>query len=167
MTSTRNGVETLTTITEAVEVAVPLRIAYNQWTQFESFPHFMEGVGAVEQRDDPHTHWKVKVGGQTREFDATIVEQHPDERVAWRSDSGPEHAGVITFHRLDDSTTRVTAQMSVDPDGFVEKVADRAGVLDRRVKNDMKRFKEFIESRGAETGAWRGDVANPDPNTAT
>lgn len=157
----------MTTITEAVEVAVPLRIAYNQWTQFESFPHFMEGVEAVEQRDDTHTHWKVKVGGQKREFDATIVEQHPDERVAWRSDSGPEHAGVITFHRLDDSTTRVTAQMSVDPDGFVEKVADRAGVLDRRVKNDMKRFKEFIESRGAETGAWRGDVANPDPNTAT
>lgn len=157
----------MTTITESVEVGVPVRTAYNQWTQFESFPHFMEAVESVRQLDDTHTHWKVKVGGQEREFDATIVEQHPDERVAWRSDSGPEHAGVVTFHRLDDAKTRVTAQMTVDPDGFIEKVADKAGVFDRRVKGDMQKFKEFIESRGTETGAWRGDVDNPDPNTAT
>jgi uncharacterized membrane protein len=97
----------------------------------------------------------------TREFDATITEQHPDERVAWTSDSGPDHAGVITFHRLDDAHTRVTAQMDIDPEGFAENVADKLGVLDRRVKGDMKRFKEFIEQRGGETGAWRGDVDRP------
>ena len=103
----------------------------------------------------------MSIAGAKREFDATVTEQHPDERVAWRSDAGPEHAGVITFHRLNDTTTRVTAQMDVDPDGFVESVADKLGVLDRRVKGDMKRFKEFIESRGGETGAWRGDVDRP------
>ena len=100
----------------------------------------------------------------TREFDATITEQHPDERVAWTSDSGPDHAGVITFHRLDDVHTRVTAQMDIDPEGFAENVADKLGLLDRRVKGDMKRFKEFIENRGGvETGAWRGDVDRPQP----
>jgi uncharacterized membrane protein len=103
----------------------------------------------------------TRFGGVTREFDATITEQHPDERVAWTSDSGPDHAGVITFHRLDDAHTRVTAQMEIDPEGFAENVADKLGVLDRRVKGDMKRFKEFVESRGHESGAWRGDVARP------
>jgi len=157
----------MATITESVDVEVPLRDTYNQWTQFESFPLFMEGVESVEQLDDTHTHWKVRVGGVEREFDATIVEQHPDERVAWRSDSGPEHAGVITFHRLGDASTRVTAQMSVDPDGFIEAVSDKAGVFDRRVKDDMKRFKAFIERRDTKPEGWRGDVNNPDPDAAT
>ena len=120
----------------------------------------MEGVDEIRQVDDTHLHWTVSIAGAKREFDATVTEQHPDERVAG-SDAGPEHAGVITFHRLNDTTTRVTAQMDVDPDGFVESVADKLGVLDRRVKGDMKRFKEFIESRGGETGAWRGDVDRP------
>jgi uncharacterized membrane protein len=152
----------MSTITESVDVEVTVSAAYNQWTQFESFPRFMDGVEEIRQLDDTHTHWKVNVGGVTREFDATITEQHPDERVAWTSDSGPTHAGVITFHRIDDDTTRVTAQMDIDPDGFAESVADKLGILDRKVKGDMERFKTFIENRdGRETGTWRGDVERP------
>ncbi|WP_020672843.1 SRPBCC family protein [Amycolatopsis nigrescens] len=149
------------TITEAVEVDVPVTTAYNQWTQFEEFPEFMDGVTEIRQLDDTHTHWVTEFGGTKREFDATITEQHPDERVAWRSDQGPNHAGVITFHRLGQGRTRVTAQMDIDPEGFAEQAADKLGVLDRRVKGDLARFKEFIESRGRETGAWRGDVQPP------
>jgi uncharacterized membrane protein len=150
------------TITESIDVAVDVTTAYDQWTQFESFPEFMEGVDEVRQIDDTHLHWVTSIGPATREFDATVTEQHPDERVAWKSDDGPEHAGVVTFHRLDDQQTKVTVQMSIDPDGFVENVADKANILDHRVKGDLKRFKEFIESRGTETGAWRGDVGAPD-----
>jgi uncharacterized membrane protein len=150
------------TVTESVDVEVPVSRAYNQWTQFETFPEFMEGVRDVRQLDDTHLHWVTEIGGVRREFDATVTEQHPDERVAWKSDSGPKHAGVITFHRLDDTTTRVTAQMDLDPDGFAEQAADKLGVLDRRVKGDMRRFKDFIEHRGHETGGWRGDVPRPD-----
>lgn len=151
----------MSTITETVDVDVPVSTAYNQWTQFESFPEFMEGVEEIRQTDATHTHWVTRFGGMSREFDATITEQHPDERIAWRSDSGPDHAGVITFHRLGDTKTRVTAQMDIDPTGFVENVADKMGMLDLRVKNDMRRFKQFIERRGRETGAWRGDVDRP------
>ncbi|MDR7170250.1 SRPBCC family protein [Nocardia aobensis] len=153
----------MTTVTESVDVHVPVTTAYNQWTQFESFPQFMQGVERVEQRDDTHTHWTVHVAGATREFDAKITEQHPDERVSWTSEAGPRHAGVITFHRLDEDTTRVTAQMDIDPDGFVENVADKLGILDRRVKGDLERFRDFIESRPRESGAWRGDVDRPRP----
>ncbi|WP_328988890.1 SRPBCC family protein [Kribbella sp. NBC_01245] len=149
----------MSTITESVDVAVPITAVYNQWTQFESFPAFMDGVEAIRQIDPTHTHWVTKVGGATREFDATITEQHPDERVAWKSDNGPTHAGVVTFHKLDDTHTRVTAQMEIDPEGFAEKVGDKLGVIEGKVKGDMKRFKAFMESRGSETGAWRGDVA--------
>ena len=124
----------------------------------------MEGVEEVRQIDDTHLHWVTKVGPVTREFDATVTEQHPDERIAWKSDDGPEHAGVVTFHRLDDARTKVTAQMSIDPEGFVENVGDKAGILGRRVKGDWANFKEFIESRsGDETGAWRGDIDRPQP----
>jgi uncharacterized membrane protein len=152
----------LSSVTESIDVDVNVSAAYNQWTQFESFPLFMEGVDEIHQVDDTHTHWIVSTAGVRREFDATITEQHPDERIAWRSDNGPKHAGVVTFHRLDDTTTRVTAQMDIDPDGFVENVADKLGLLNRRVKADMTRFKAFIESRGGtETGEWRGDVDRP------
>ena len=151
----------MSTVTESVDVHVPVTTAYNQWTQFESFPAFMEGVESIRQLDPTHTHWVTKIGGITREFTATITEQHPEERVAWKSDDGPNHAGVVTFHRLSDDTTRVTAQMDIDPAGFVEQAADKLGVLSRRVKGDMQRFKEFIEERGQETGAWRGDVSRP------
>jgi uncharacterized membrane protein len=152
----------MSTTTASVDVNRPIDVVYNQWTQFESFPEFMEGVERIDQRDDTHLHWVIKVGGVTREFDATVTEQHPDERVAWKSDSGPDHAGVVTFHRLDDDNTRVTTQMDVDPEGFVENVADKLGILKGRVSGDLKRFKEFIESRPTETGGWRGDVSRPD-----
>lgn len=128
----------MSTITETVDVDVPVSTAYNQWTQFESFPRFMENVEEIRQLDATHTHWVTKVGGATREFDAKITEQHPDERVAWTSTDGPDHAGVITFHRIAEGKTRVTAQMEIDPEGFVENVADKLGVLDRRIKADMR-----------------------------
>lgn len=160
----REGVErTMSTVTESVDVAVPVRTAYNQWTQFEEFPQFMDGVEEIRQVTPEMTHWKVKIAGVEREFDARITEQHPDERVAWTSVDGPTHAGVVTFHRLDDSHTRVTVQMDLEPEGVAETVGDKAGFVDRKVKGDVKRFKEFIESRGGETGAWRGDVARPQP----
>jgi len=152
----------VTTIEKSVDVHVPVSTAYNQWTQFESFPEFMEGVERIDQRDDTHLHWVIKVGGISREFDATVTEQHPEERVAWKSDSGPDHAGVVTFHRLDDDNTRVTTQMDVDPEGFVENVADKLGILKARVSGDLERFKKFIESKPTETGGWRGDVSRPD-----
>lgn len=152
----------MSTITETIDVDVDVTTAYDQWTQFEDFPQFMEGVERIDQRDDTHLHWVIKVGPVTREFDATVTEQHPDERVAWRSDDGPEHAGVVTFHRLGDTSTRVTVQMDVDPEGFVEQLADKAGILERRTQGDLRNFKKFIESRGGqETGAWRGDVEHP------
>jgi uncharacterized membrane protein len=151
----------MSNVTEAIDVDVPVSTAYNQWTQFESFPKFMEGVERIEQLDDTHTRWTIDIAGVKRTFDATITEQHPDERVAWKSTEQPHHAGVVTFHRLDDNKTRVTAQMDIDPEGFVENVADKLGVLGHRVKGDMRRFKEFIEKHGDETGAWRGDVNAP------
>ena len=149
----------MTQVTESVDVNVPIRVAYDQWTQFETFPEFMEGVGSVTQETDTRSRWKVKVGGAAREFVTEISEQHPDERIAWTTVDGDlQQAGVVTFHKLDDSTTRVTIQMDWDPTGLVEKAGAAVGVDDRRVKGDAKRFKEFIESRGVETGGWRGDV---------
>ena len=150
----------MASVIESIDVDVPVTTAYNQWTQFESFPNFLSYVESVTQTGDTMTHWKVNIGGAEREFDATITEQHPDERVAWRSTAGEsEHAGVVTFHKLSDSSSRVTVQLDWDPEGFVETVGAALGVDDRSVKKDLVRFKEFIESRGAETGAWRGDVA--------
>jgi len=154
----------MSTITKSVDVDVDVSTAYNQWTQFETFPEFMEGVEEIRQIDETHTHWTVEIGGVRREFDAKITEQRPDERVAWTSVDGPKHAGVVTFHRLDENHSRVTAQMELDPAGFAENVADKAGVLKVRVKGDLKRFREFIEDRGGrETGAWRGEVNRPQP----
>lgn len=152
----------MSTHTASVDVNRPIRVVYDQWTQFEDFPRFMEGVERIDQRDDTHLHWVIKIAGIEREFDATVTEQHPEERVAWKSDSGPDHAGVVTFHRLDDENTRVTTQMDVDPEGFVENVADKVGILKARVKGDLDRFKDFIESKPAPTGEWRGDVSRPD-----
>ncbi len=154
----------MSTVTESVDVDVPVRTAYNQWTQFEEFPHFMEGVREIRQLDPTHTHWKTEIAGVKREFDAEITEQLPDERVAWKSIEGERQAGVVTFHRLDDTHTRVTVQMDFDPQGFVENAGDKLGIVDRKVKGDMKRFKEYIEKRGGiETGAWRGEVDRPQP----
>ena len=146
-------------IIETVDVNVPVSVAYNQWTQFESFPHFLDEVVSITQIDDTHNHWVVNVGGAEREFDAEITEQHPDERVAWRSIGGEtEHAGVVTFHKLDENTTRVTAQIDWDPQGLLEKVGALVGAGSHAVKKDLDNFKEFIEGRGSATGAWRGDV---------
>lgn len=151
----------MTSVTESVDVDVDVSTVYNQWTQFESFPEFMNGVESISQVDDTHTHWKTSIGGVDREFDTEITEQHPDERVAWKSTDGTSHAGVVTFHRLGDNQTRVTAQIDWQPEGVVEKVGAAIGVDDRQVESDLRRFKAFIEHRGAETGAWRGDVAHP------
>ncbi|BDZ46071.1 SRPBCC family protein [Naasia aerilata] len=148
-------------VIETVDVDVPVSTAYNQWTQFESFPKFLSFVEQITQIDDTHNHWKVKIGGVEREFDAEITEQHPDERVAWNSITGKDaHAGVVTFHKLSDTTSRVTVQIDWKPEGLVEKVGDALGFDERAVKKDLKNFKEFIESRGVEEGAWRGDVSN-------
>ena len=150
------------TVQESIDVAVPVRTAYNQWTQFESFPKFMEGVESVQQIDPTHTHWRVRVGGAEREFDATITEQLPDERIAWKSTGGTRHAGVVTFHRLADDATRVTVQMDWQPEGLLEKAGSMLGLGERRVKADLRKFKAFIESRGTESGEWRGQVRRPE-----
>jgi uncharacterized membrane protein len=152
----------MTNVIQSIDVKVPVGTAYNQWTQFEDFPRFMDGVQAVTQVDDTHLRWVAEVAGQEETWDAEITEQHPDERVAWTSTSGARNAGVVTFHRIDDETTRVTLQLDAEPEGVVENVGASLGFLDRRVKGDLERFREFIERRGAETGAWRGDVAAPD-----
>ncbi len=151
----------MSTIEHSVDVNVPVKVAYGQWTQFESFPEFMEGVESIKQVTDTRTYWITEIAGVKREFEAEITEQHPDERIAWRSIDKPHQSGVVTFHRLDPETTRVTLQMEYDPDGFVEKAGDWLQIVKLRVKGDMERFKTFIESRGGETGAWRGDVPGP------
>jgi uncharacterized membrane protein len=146
-------------IIETIDVDVPVRTAYDQWTQFETFPKFLDEVESITQLDDKHTHWKVKVGPVEREFDAEITEQHPDERVAWNSIGGDtEHAGVVTFHKLTDTSSRVTVQLDWAPEGLLEKVGALVGAGSHAVKKDLKNFKEFIEAQGVETGAWRGDV---------
>jgi uncharacterized membrane protein len=148
----------MATIEQSIEVAVPVTTAYNQWTQFEDFPTFMEGVKEVHQLDDKRLHWVVEHNGQRHEFDAEITEQRPDERVAWRTTDGKSHAGVVTFHHLADSRSKVMVQMDWEPDGMLESIGAALGSDDRRVKDDLERFKELIEGRGSETGAWRGRV---------
>jgi uncharacterized membrane protein len=152
----------MSTIEQSIEVDAPLSTVYNQWTQFEEFPRFMEGVEEVRQHDDTHLHWVAEFGGSRHEWDAEITEQKPDERVAWRNTDGKDNAGVVTFHRLDDDSTRVMVQMDFVPEGIKEKIGDALGAPDRRVQGDLERFKEMIESRGRETGAWRGEVERPD-----
>lgn len=148
-------------IEKSIEVNVPARTAYNQWTQFEEFPRFMDGVLEVRQLDEKRTHWRTNVGGIEKDFDAEITEQIPDKRIAWRSRSGASNAGVVTFHSLNDQNTRIMLQMEYEPEGIVEQAGDLLGVASRRVDGDLKRFKEFIESKGSETGAWRGKVERP------
>jgi uncharacterized membrane protein len=136
-----------------------VRTAYDQWTQIEEFPRFMQGVEEIRQLDDTHLHWVTSIGGKRKEFDAEVTEQTPDQRVAWRSTNGAENAGVVTFHRTGENETRIMVQMDVDPDGLVEVAGDALGMPKRRVKGDLERFKELIESRGEATGAWRGEVS--------
>jgi len=148
----------MSTIEESVEVEAPLRAVYDQWTQFEEFPRFMQGVEEIRQLDDTHLHWVADIGGTRREWDAEITEQHPDERVAWKATDGAENAGVVTFHRLDDDRTKVMLQLDFDPEGILETVGDKLGFVRRRAVGDLDRFKDFLEERGRETGGWRGTV---------
>jgi len=148
----------MSTIEQSIELEVPVQTAYNQWTQFQDFPAFMEGVEQVKQIDETQLHWVAQFGGTRHEWDAEITEQLPDERVAWRNTDGKENAGVVTFHKLDDERSRVMVQMDWVPEGIKEKLGDALGISDRRVKGDLERFKDLIESRGRESGAWRGEV---------
>ena len=151
----------VTTVDKKLEVDAPIERVYNQWTQFEDFPRFMEGVVRIDQLSNDMLHWTIDIGGVKREFDAKVTEQIPDERIAWKSVDGKTHAGVVTFHRLGDDETRVTVQMSYDPEGFLENAADSLGVIAARVQGDLTRFREFIEHQPEETGAWRGTIARP------
>ncbi|MEV7178986.1 SRPBCC family protein [Kitasatospora sp. NPDC093679] len=147
-------------VQESVEVEVPLHTAYNQWTQFADFPRFMEGVEEVTQIDERHNHWKTKVAGVSREFDTEIVDQLPDEKIAWRTVGGDvQQMGVVTFRRLDNDHTMVRLALDFEPDGVAEKAADMMGMVDRRVKGDLRRFKAFIEDQGLESGGWRGRIS--------
>jgi uncharacterized protein (TIGR02271 family) len=148
----------MSSIEKSIDVNVPLHTAYNQWTQFESFPQFMEGVEEVRQMDDKRLHWRAQIGGKQKEWDAEIVEQEPDRRVAWRSLDGAPNDGIVTFQPIDANTTRVTLALDYAPEGFIENVGDALGFVSGRIQGDLNRFKQFIESRGAETGAWRGEI---------
>jgi uncharacterized membrane protein len=145
-------------IEASIEVDVPVSTAYNQWTQFEEFPRFMDSVESVTQVDDTHLRWVASVGGSRHEWMAEISEQRPDERVAWHATDGKANAGVVTFHRLDEGRTKVMVQMDYEPEGLKESLGSALGSDERRVKADLDRFKELVESRGAESGAWRGEV---------
>lgn len=151
----------MSTVEESIEVKAPIRTVYDQWTQFEAFPRFMDGVESIDQIDDTHLHWVAEIAGVRREWDAEVTEQHPDERVAWRATDGTANAGVVTFHYIDDDTTRVMLQLGFDPQGIAEQVGDKLGFVSRRAKGDLERFKDFIESRGTATGGWRDDVDRP------
>ena len=152
-------------IERSIEVDVPVRTAYNQWTQFEEFPRFMEGVERVEQRDDRTLHWVAKIAGVQKEWDAKIVRQEPDREIVWVGFGEPDNEGSVRFESPGPDRTRVTVSMGYEPEGFVEKAGDALGIVERRVEGDVERFKELIESRGTETGAWRGRIS--DDETAT
>jgi uncharacterized membrane protein len=154
----------MSTIEKAIDVEVPVRTAFDQWTQFEDFPQFMEDVERIEQLDDTTTRWHVNIAGQERTFEADITEQEPDQRVAWKSRGETKQAGVVTFHRIDQGKTRVTLQMDLEPSDWKEKVGDALNIVDRKVEKDLEQFKSFIEERGTATGAWRGHV-DQDPTS--
>ena len=148
----------MNTVEKSIVVDVPIRTAYNQWTQFEEFPQFMEGIEQVQQVGDKHTHWRANIAFKSVEWDADIIEQTPDERVSWRSTTGAYNAGTVSFLPEGSDQTRVTLRLEYEPEGFFENVGSALGLVDSRVESDLKRFKEFIEQRGRETGAWRGEI---------
>jgi len=152
------------TIDQSIEVDAPVRTVYNQWTQFEQFPEFMEGVEAVRQLDDRRLHWVAEIAGRRHEWDAEIYEQTPDQQISWRSISGEPNEGSVRFEALAENRTRVHVQLRYQPEGALEKMGDALGVASTRVKGDLKRFKEFIEARGTETGAWRGEIHGGEVN---
>lgn len=152
----------MSNIEQSIDVDVPVRTAYNQWTQFEEFPKFMDGIVEVKQLSDTRLLWRSEIGGVDESWEAEIDEQIPDKRIAWHSVTGARNAGVVTFHRLSDDKTRVMLQLDYDPQGVIENVGDALGAVSLRVKGDLQRFKEFIESLGSETGAWRGSIQQHD-----
>ncbi len=152
----------MATIEESIEVRRPLRAVYDQWTQFEEFPKFMEGVAEVRQLDDRHLHWVAEFGGQRHEWDAEVTEQKPDERVAWKNTDGKDNAGVVTFHRIDEDKTRVMVQMDFVPEGIVEKLGSLMGAADRRVRGDLERFRELVETSAGQPDGWREEIKRPD-----
>jgi hypothetical protein len=143
---------------QSIDVHAPLRMAYNQWTQFEKFPEFMEGVKEVRQLDDMRLLWRAEIAGKEEEWYAKITEQTPDQRVAWTSVTGAHNAGVVTFHYIDDDTTRVMLQIDYEPEGVLENIGDVLGIVKARMGGDLERFKDYIEARGQESGAWRGTI---------
>jgi uncharacterized membrane protein len=151
------------TIRESTDINVPVSTAYNQWTQFEEFPQFMEGVESVEQTDDTHLYWVAEIGGKRREWQAEIVEQKPAEKIAWRALNGNGPNGVIEFEPLGKDTTLITVEIAYEPEGLKEQLGAKVGIDKRQVKGDLERFKELIESRGVESGAWRGEVHAGEP----
>jgi uncharacterized membrane protein len=145
-------------VEKTVEIERPLRMVYDQWTQFEDFPRFMDGVEEVVQLDDRTLHWRARIGGKTEEWTAEIVHQEPDQSIAWRHTHGAVNSGVVVFAPIDAERTRLTLALEYDPRSFIEKVGDILGVVSRRVEGDLERFKTFIEERATETGAWRGEI---------
>jgi uncharacterized membrane protein len=145
-------------VEESTEVNVPVSTAYNQWTQFEEFPKFMEGVESVQQIDDTHLKWVAEVGGKRHEWTAEILEQKPDKKVAWRALEGHDNSGTVIFEPLDQNRTGINVVMEHETEGLTETLGSALGADSRRVKGDLERFKDLVESRGAETGAWRGEV---------
>jgi len=145
-------------IEKSISVDCPLQTVYNQWTQFEEFPRFMEGIKQVTQLDDKRLHWEAEIGGKHKEWNAKITEQIPDHRISWESEAGDHTSGVVTFQAERPDRTRVNLEMFYDPKGFVESAGDSLGMVSRRVENDLENFKQFIENRNRETGAWRGTI---------
>ena len=148
----------MSVIEKSIDLNVPVRTAYNQWTQFEEFPQFMEGGEQVRQIDDKHLHWKASIGGKQQEWDAEITEQIPDKRIAWRSQQGAKNEGIVIFSPVTEGKSKINLRIEYEPKGMVEKTAHMIGAVSQRVEGDLKRFKDYIESRGRETGAWRGNV---------
>jgi uncharacterized membrane protein len=146
------------TLEESIEVEAPLTATYNQWTQFEDFPRFMEGVESVTQLDEKRVHWVAEVAGKRKEWDAEITRQIPDREIDWVGFGEADNRGRIVFEAIDADTSKVTMMLDYDPEGIVEEIGDALGLVKRRVQGDMERFKEFIEARGRETGGWRGQI---------
>ena len=150
-------------VEKVVEVDAPLSEVYNQWTQFEEFPRFMPGVKEVRQLDDTHVRWRAEVWGKDQEWDAEITEQEPDKRISWKSVSGRDNAGTVRFEPVGNGRTRVRLVMAYEPEGALENIGDALGLLNAQVQRSVDGFKEFIESRGEATGAWRGEVHDSEP----
>jgi len=150
----------MSTVEKHIEIKVPVSVAYNQWTQFEKFPEFMEGIEEVKQLTDKTLYWSAEIGNKDKEWNAEITEQIPDQRIAWKSTTGARNDGVVWFTSIDSNTTRVNVEMTYEPEGIVENIGSALGIFSNRVEGDLERFKDFIEYRGNETGAWRGKIEN-------